>query len=281
MDLEVEPGPRGDTEARSPLRRPPVWVCWMFVALATATPVQATDPTPKKPAAEWTDDERFEARFAPGAAAARARAQNLALRARLPEHAVESRKRLEREAKSAFAELTDFVDGNMTPELFFPFELFETLLHMCFESESKPSLENRAHTIGRWRDFGLTDDPEPMIRREAARVIAAYQKEVAVTRYLAGRRAQQLTEQEQSWSASPLAPDDTNIPKFSQEEKWVFCGGPADSLAKIRNALGEEQYSRFLRLLYVRAAPGTWITAQTDADARIAALRNQLRGCRP
>jgi hypothetical protein len=105
-----------------------------------------------KPAWEWTVDERLAQRFAPKA-----------MEARAAEHAAEERAFLRRfpEAANDFPETkgtgspqhdTDSIDGDKTPELFLPFELFDHLLNMGLTSgadlESRTIIEQRAVALG-------------------------------------------------------------------------------------------------------------------------------------
>ncbi len=279
MDIELAPVSLAAVQPRSPVRRPPAWTGWLFVSLVTATQVLATDPSPKKPAAEWTDEERFAARFAPGTAAARARAHNLALRAWLPEHALEFRRRLDLEATLGFEQFTDFVDGNLTPELFFPFELFETLLQMGFEHESDFACGYRKATTGRWKAFGLREDPEALIRQEAAALISAYRKERILSARLRALQADPLSGAKPLQTPEDIAAQDRDLADLLEAERQVVCGGAVRALAQMKKQMGDEQYSRFLNLLYATAAGGTGTQALNAVEELIRMYQNFLQGC--
>ena len=190
-----------------------------------------------KPAWEWTVDERLAQRFAPGA-----------MEARAAEHSTEERAFLNRfpEAAAGFPEtketgfprqVTDSIEGNKTPALFLPFELFDHLLSMGLPPdanlESQRIIEQRAVALGFGRDLWK-------------------RLEKAAAPYLELQRAD---ERRARAKLSPPRPTRAGLEMDS--DAILYCRARARAFAAAESEFGSK---RFLRLLYIGVTPGLAIS---------------------
>jgi hypothetical protein len=120
----------------------PVSILFLLGFPGSAAQNQAQAPGDSKPAWEWTDEERFAARFAPGAAASRAAAARVSL-------------------NDGNTPIYDYVDGAKTPALLLPIELYRNFIPIMFDPEFEAS-PTRKLIREKWRALNL---PSP--RQEA------------------------------------------------------------------------------------------------------------------
>ncbi len=142
------------------------WPSWL-----TAEEAPTVVPAAKKPAWEWTDEERFAVRYDP---------RHISERRARSEQRKAQYGRASRQAREVQAaqRQTDFVDGSDTPELFFPDELFGWLVTMRLAPIWQDPSGPIGRSIGRWREFGLQTSPEPLLRRETKRMLELYTAEL-------------------------------------------------------------------------------------------------------
>ncbi len=200
---------------------------------------------PKKPAWQWTVEERLAARFDPEGMKVRA--------AREAE--------LARKTAARFGESFDIssdqhsIDGKREPELFLPGELFDALLSHAFhhsslhQREMRPYIEERAAVLGFGSDLWvrLEKVAAPFLRlqgEQQLRVLAA-----------AGH-AQEL--------------------KDSDHDNLMICRAQSKAFADAKAAFGEQA---FLRLLYEAVAPTMSLGYQLK-EGMADQLRFRERGCR-
>jgi hypothetical protein len=176
---------------------------------------------PRKPAWQWTLDERLAARFDPESMKARA--------AREAE--------LAKKTAAQFGESFDVspdqhtIDGKIEPELFLPGELFHALLSDAFpdnalqRQEMRSWIEERAAVIGFGSDF--------WIRLE--KVAASYLK---------------LRDERNLRALEALARSETF--EESEKDSLARCRALGKALADAKAEFGDEA---FLRLLYEAKAP--------------------------
>lgn len=185
----------------------------------------------RKPAWEWTVDERLAKRLDPNAREARAAkqaAKDRAFLSRFPE----ATDLPGIKAGGAPLQVTESIEGDETPELFLPFELFDHLLDMGLTSgaglESRTIIENRAVALGFGRDLW------ERLERAAAPYLELQRQEE--------RRAR----------AQPSPSRPVNSPKID-DAAIHLCRSRAQALAAAKTEFGEEP---FLRLLYLGVTPG-------------------------
>ncbi|MFY9820005.1 MAG: hypothetical protein WAM82_01400 [Thermoanaerobaculia bacterium] len=208
-----------------------------------------------KPAWDWTVDERLVTRFSPQAMAARAAqhaAEERAFLSRFPEAADDYP---ETKGTGSPQQVTDSIDGDKTPELFLPFELFDHLLNMGLTSganlESRTIIEQRAVALGfgrdLWKRLAIATAPYLELQREDER-----------------RAKAQLTH---SLPVEGFAMDNDAI---------HYCRVRAQALAAAKAEFGT---TPFLRLLYLGVTPGH-SRSYIVKDGLAAHLRFIEGGCR-
>jgi hypothetical protein len=213
---------------------------------AAAEQNQSQAPSDPKPAWQWSDEERLATRFAPAARAARIAA---ARQAGVFPFSQDGRSSLSRSVNVELP-ITDVIDGSVHPELLTPIELFNTLLLAGYMNENETGFIRSS--VGRWKEFGLHQDPGNLIR-EAARTALDIQRRRRDD-HAAGR---------------PLT--DTSDPAYCEE---VFR-----ALNSVQNQLGLEDYQRFIHLLYDTVASGQRQFSTEPPERVEASLRAKLRGC--
>lgn len=234
-----------------------------FLLLAVTTSAQAskiqTRVSPQKPPWAWTVEERLAQRFDPQAVEARAAAviaEQETLAERFSGHweAFEMPEAAKRDATAA-RDYADVVDGDKTPELFLPSELFDDL----FVDGFPPSEVDRAETRGiierRAAALGFGSD----LWDRLGRVSAAY---LAVQR-----------ERERTARSTPSHVPSVEGAMDAGGLRW--CRSRAQAMTAAKKEFGEEP---FLRLLYLAVAPGHSRTYRSSDTARHASYLHFLEG---
>jgi hypothetical protein len=197
-------------------------------------PAQERSPAaPKKPAWQWTVDERLAKRFDPAQMKARAAEHDAEQKALEELNRVNGSDPLFSIPPDAAPTMT--IDGRKTPELFLTEELFTTLLGRAFPpggehmQQLRGPIERRAAALGFGRDLW------PRLEKVAAplRKLEAEQKQPG---------------------DSPSTP--VNIYKMDAQSVR-FCRVRAQVIAAAKKEFGEEA---FLRLLYEALAPEVRLT---------------------
>jgi hypothetical protein len=222
------------TRAKQHLQVPIIARGFLIAGLLCATGAFAESTPPGKAKAAWamTQAERLEARMNPTARAERVRQSE------------------QRAGRSIGVPPADVLDGQMHPELFFPMELFESLVRVGFgpASATYPKmLQQRSSDLfrspGEWERFEeITAEYRSLLQAQSA----------ALSRF------------------DQLAVDDLQTTK---------CRAGASALAASREAFGAE---RFDRVLYDIVAPalGTSYSVDTDFEKVARALIRKEEGCR-
>lgn len=207
-----------------------------------------------KPAWRWTLDERLARRFDKEAMSARNAERETRARATL-EHFPEMKKDFPAEkAREESGPTIDVVEGRLTPELYLPWELFNSLLNRAFPpdgqygSELRRPIEQRAAAAlgfgsDLWDRLATAAGPFLKLQREEDRLRGTHS------------------------AASSLNQGDHRV---------RLCRARADALEAAKQVFGEET---FLRFLYEAVAPEVQLTYVVDEN-----LPDQLRsiegGCR-
>ena len=207
----------------------------------------------KKPAWQWTLDERLAARFDPAAMETR-QARKLA------EHEAHQAARRARGIPEdplfdGFEPSPNSIEGSENPELFLPHELFNFLLITCLppegDSYSRRRIEQRAAALGFGRDLWtrLEKSAEPLLDLD--------------------RKRHKL--------AMEVLRTGAEVPEV--EDGNLRCRLRAEALSAAKAEFGREA---FLRLLYEAVAPNTGISGSPDQNMEELAksLRYQEEGCR-
>lgn len=224
-------------------------LCLLFVCTtAVAEPPQGTvREQPKKPAWQWTLDERLAVRFDPRAGEARIAQEKARARA-FPESGLPEDE-LYNVPSSRFS-----VDGARNPELFLPHELFDHVIHTCFPPDGRDQNLSRRMIERRAAAIGLGSDLWHRLRKSVAPLV-----EHDLGRY---QRFQEATRSGQA---------------MEQGEVGVRrCHLRAAAMESSRKELGEEL---FLRLLYEAVAPNVSFGYTSEENLQ-ALLRYQEGGCR-
>jgi len=150
------------------------------------------------------------------------------------------------------ASVGDFVDGNRHPELFTPVELLDNLVDHLFLMPSNQGQEFRAGLLEKLKKAGIAPNISETLQRETR---AWVELSMAVTK-------------------AADAHDDRGARRLGLSA----CRERAESLQRIRGALGGEGYEAFLRFLYETQAPGL-VVSSNDQDAEVT-VRNWVAGCR-
>jgi hypothetical protein len=198
---------------------------------------------PAKPAWEWSDEERLGLRFDELCVAAR--------------RAVASRDDRPEGACRASGAINDFVFGTDTPELFLPWQLYDTLLG-TYLAEPKFAEIRRELFADRARAAGV-DLPPDFWRRV----------EMASGDYLSSLRAQNEVRSKVN-IASP-AEQRALITEIESSQR-SNCVNRASALARVR---AEFPANTFDKLLYIAVAPGLCSSGNSDRNI----FRWVGRGC--
>lgn len=223
----------------------------LVTILLLVTPLHGDDSRPEraetKAAWEWTLDERLAVRFNPTLAMQRANKLSAAVRSV--------------EVSTGVADLLDVVDGNETPELFAPGELFNVLLNgyrgdKAFRDISRSLLRERIQQFGLDHEQFWTD------------------LEVITSNYLtiAARRETLLAKVAE---ASPR--EQRRLVRGLQDMDRELCAARAEALADARHYFGADTFNRFL---YTVVAPGLRIGSDTTAEATPGHVRFLEGGCK-
>jgi hypothetical protein len=210
----------------------------------------------QKPAWKWTPEERLAKRFDPEAMKARAEAlaaEHRAMAEKFPSMEAEFQKGWF-EGKRPSNQHT--IEGDKTPELFMPSELFTFLIDDGFppdgrdQSELRLGIEERAAAIGFGRDLW-------------SRI------EKAAAPYLKLQR-----EHFRQAMANPSRAAEVESDELSESQiRW--CRVRTKALAQVKAELGDEA---FLRLLYEAVAPAKHVTYVLD-ERSAERVRVQEGGC--
>lgn len=228
-----------------------LWIVLMGLDLCLVTSAAASaQATGQKPAWQWTLEERLAKRFDPAQIQARA----IAERARQQELQAMG---MPGTRSGRVHKLQDSFNGQETPELFLPSELFENLLLRGFppdgrhQQESRRSLEERAAALGFgadfWKRLGRAAAPYLELRRERDRLALADQRSTTEASRLNGA----------------LTPN-------------ALCQARHKALNDAKALFGEEV---FLRLLYEAVAPNLGVAYLVE-DGIEEDLRRTEGGCR-
>jgi len=224
------------------------------LCLAGATVAQAQrgvrSSEPRKPAWQWTLEERLAKRFDPGAMKARATKEaaeqqtffksSPSLAADFPKTGIED-----------VGSSSDIIRGDKTPELFLTWELFHTLLTRGFSLDKEDQRESRRTIESRAAALGFGNDMWRRLEKAAAPFL-------------------KLQRQDEKRAESP-----SSYPATAREQ-LVWCRTRAAAITAAKAEFGEKA---FLRLLYEAVAP-TAVKAYGFDDATADDLRFQERGCR-
>lgn len=224
-------------------------LCLLFVCtMAVAEPQRReTQEPPRKPAWQWTLDERLTARFDSKAIEAR-RAREQARAKSFPKSGMPGDELYE-VPPSGFS-----VDGATTPELFLPHELFDHLIHTCFPADGRDQNLSRRMVERRAAALGLGSDLWHRLRKATAPLVADDLDHYR--RFREATQSGQATEEDVAGARR--------------------CHLRAAAMEASRKELGEEL---FLRLLYEAVAPSVSFGYTSDKNLE-AFLRYQEGGCR-
>ena len=205
----------------------------------------AAQAVPRKPAWQWTLDERLAARFDPEA-----------MKARVAQRAASNK-----QAEEIFGERLGgssdqhTIDGHREPELLLPIELVRNLINNAFPEDGQDRgyprrrIEEGAAALGLGSDF--------------------WQRlEKAATPYLQVRNARYR----RAMAAMARSEESEN----PESDDLAHCRSLAQALAAAKAEFGEEI---FLRLLYREVAPTMAITYNLDEGTRDR-LRSLEGGCK-
>jgi hypothetical protein len=236
---------------------------WLFNGVTPAkADERAKGGETRKPAWQWTVDERLAQRFDPEAMKARA-SQRLA-----EEQAYLKRFPQERAAISEEeGPPIDRVDGDKNPELFLPFELFDILIDTGFPREGEDHREPQIYLEERAAALGFGRDLWTRLGRVAGTLV---------------RLRNEADEQQRMKSQFPGSRAEAQTVNSSgmANEGVKLCRARAKAIAAAKAEFGEEA---FLRLLYIGVTPGISRTGIIK-DGNVADHRRRLNyiegGCR-
>lgn len=188
-----------------------------------------------KPVWQWTIEERLAKRFDPAEMKARAAAEDRRLQELVDLGMLEAEE-LSIQTRSA-------INGRENPELFVPWELFNTLLLRGFppdghhQAESRRSIDELAVALGfgadLWQRLGRLASPYLELRRERDRLGIAHRQG---------------------------APGDQRLETTLSIEN--LCRARVEALIKAKREFGEES---FMRLLYEAVAPSLLLGSGAEA----------------
>jgi len=210
-----------------------------------------------KPAWEWTLADRFKQRFDPAAMKARAarRAVEQEAAAKWFPSAAEGPFLPRNAASDSSQHDVETIDGNQTPELFLPLELFDHLLLMGFPSsgkdqfETRQIIENRAVPLGFGRDLW----------QRLGKVAGPYLT---------------LQRQHQRQPGKQLSGSNEDVSQLDADD-LLQCRARKEAFAAAAVEFGEGD---FRRLLYLGVTPGFSITYAVDDFAEHARYLRFLEG---
>ena len=208
-----------------------------------AIPVECGE-WPQKPAWEWTEEERLERRCDERCLAAR--------------RMVAGQEGRRNGSCRSSGEIDDFVFGTDTPELFFPWQLYDALLSRIFVAERNFAMLQRRVFEDRVKENAL-DVPRQLWER----------LETASGEYLLLLRKQR--EMASHLDTAPSA-EQRGLVVDIEESQRANCAARHAGLARARAEFGERDFDR---LLYVAVAPGLCSSGKTDRSM----LRWAGRGC--
>jgi len=203
-----------------------------------------TDAQPAKAPWQWTDEERVSSRVDAASAARRVnevRAQTEA-------------GRIHSDSQNTPRPF-DIIAGARHPELFLPYEVFQSLLDGALRVDdataagTRESLDPFVHSLGLPADFWQT------VRGQSAPFLSALQAELDVRGLMfrgdakAGQRLTALHER--------------------------TCRTRAEALERLRRTFGRETFDRFLYEAFAPNMGSTWLSVP-DAET----LRREAEGCR-
>jgi hypothetical protein len=237
----------------------------LFVCLSgfSAGAEQARSKTPpdSKPAWQWTDDERFAARFAPGSA-----------KARLDTMMARSRRPALSRAGEPEPKFRDVVDGKTDPQLFFPLEVFQNLVEIVIRpGQPEPSAADKLsidRLMAEVASSQLPVDFRVLLDRETAayvEVVVHYRAEVAE---LVARRPRRGDKE-----------IDDKLRALQGSASVQQCRAIHAAMAGMRRALGEEAFQTLLEFLYKAVAPRMAFLSQSDDASPDNRLRTYVGGC--
>jgi hypothetical protein len=203
-----------------------------------------------KPAWEWTAAERLSQRFDAGAMKARAARREAEQRAAAKWFPPASAGPFA--AHSAAAEpKTETIDGNQTPELFLPLELFDHLLLMGFPPGGRDQLETRRAVEDRAAPLGFGRDLWQRLHRAAGPYLNLQRERRPKSSSLdAGEGVSQLDAEDLSWCRTRKAAFVAAGKEFGQEDllRLLYLGvAPGFSLTYVLDDVNE--HSRYLHFL--------------------------------
>lgn len=224
-----------------------------------AFPTLAEKPIEQKTPEQWTDDERFAARFAEGAPKAR-----LAV---LAKHHL-----LPQQTASGDAKFLDVVDGAAEPHLFFPIEVLRTFVDRVLpppnREASAPERASLDNLMSRAHDAGLPTDLQALIAREGSAYQALRVSHAADVSAMIARRPRRGD-----------AVLDHDIRAIQDSYDRQQCRAIHALMELTKGDLGEAQYARFLTFLYREVAPQMLILSQREDSSLEVPLRAYVGGC--
>jgi len=143
------------------------------------------------------------------------------------------------------------VDGSKNPELFLPIELLGDLVLQVYFQEPEGGELARQATLARWKDFGISSDPEPIVRAAT---------EPMLRLLLADRD-----------SALRGEPQDRTSPHY--------CRATHAALANLRRHLSPDDMDGLLHLLYSTLAGARRALLLGDPEVAAQVLRDRAEGC--
>lgn len=233
--------------------------CILLGTLWFATSAFQADPSTKpgaleagvrKPAWQWTAEERLAKRFDPVAMKSRADAERVEqqkLSKSFPLPGTDDPRTGAEEAQPS----SDVIRGDKTPELFLTWELFHTLLTRGFSIDDERPVESRRSIEDRAVALGFGKDLWPRLEKATAPFL-------------------KLQRQDEGRAHSPFSPSAT------AHEELLWCRTRAAAITAAKAEFGEEA---FLRLLYEGVAPSA-IKAYVFDETTAEDLRFQEGGCR-
>lgn len=199
----------------------------------------------RKPAWEWTLDERIAKRLDPDAIRARAEASRREMGGN----------------PSISGELVRFtIDGKRDPELLLPFELFNSILVGVDDDPAGREMIQRIYRDG-IRQFGWTEEHFwPTLQKAAREYHRTTEERLALER-----------------SARPLPSAERRaLGTRTEALNIAACRLRAEALQTVREQLGAEAFDRFL---YEKVAPNVGIGSYSPAGDEEWRLRYISRGC--
>jgi hypothetical protein len=237
------------------------------IAYAVGLPLAAAQDAPQnsgsKPAWAWSDEERFAARFAPGAAKARLYGS--------------ADKRVALSGPSAPEPVfRDVVFGKTDPHLFFPVEVFREFVNSYIgvpEKDLSAREQNVVSNIPERANAALPPNWKILLERDTAEYRSLTQQSRKEIADLAARLPH---------GGPPEAAHEAvgQIRGAQQRQGVVLCPAIHKALAKVRADMDPAGLQSFLAFLYSDIAPRMAFISDSD-DPKALSLRRQylLGGC--